>query len=119
MWEIEPQITLCGNVDKMPCLHEVVIEDFQRRIQAESLEQEFSEVDGWRSDWGRIFRVESCLLFSHSVVSDSLQLHGLQHARLPCPSPSLSVEKAFTFWRTSSSVQLNMGYLWGNGRRCN
>ena len=28
------------------------------------------------------------LLFSHSVVSDSLQLHGLQHARLPCPSPA-------------------------------
>ena len=26
--------------------------------------------------------------FSHSVVSDSLRLHGLQHARLPCPSPS-------------------------------
>ena len=28
------------------------------------------------------------LLFSHSVVSDSLQLHGLQHSRLPCPSSS-------------------------------
>ena len=26
--------------------------------------------------------------FSHSVVSDSLRLHGLQHARLPCPSPT-------------------------------
>ena len=25
------------------------------------------------------------LLFSHSVMSDSLQPHGLQHARLPCP----------------------------------
>ena len=25
--------------------------------------------------------------FSHSVVSDSLWLHGLQHARPPCPSP--------------------------------
>ena len=25
-------------------------------------------------------------LFSHSVVSDSLQAHGLQHARLPSPS---------------------------------
>ena len=25
--------------------------------------------------------------FSHSVVSDSLWSHGLQHARLPCPSP--------------------------------
>ena len=24
--------------------------------------------------------------FSHSVMSDSLWLHGLQHARLPCPS---------------------------------
>ena len=23
-----------------------------------------------------------------SVMSDSLQLHGLQHARFPCPSPS-------------------------------
>ena len=28
------------------------------------------------------------LLFSCSVLSDSLWSHGLQHARLPCPSPS-------------------------------
>ena len=26
--------------------------------------------------------------FSHSFVSNSLQPHGLQHARLPCPSPT-------------------------------
>ena len=26
--------------------------------------------------------------FSHSVTSDSLRPHGLQHARLPCPSPT-------------------------------
>ena len=26
--------------------------------------------------------------FSHTVVSDSLQPQGLQHARLPCPSPT-------------------------------
>ena len=26
--------------------------------------------------------------FSHSVMSDSLQPHGLQQARLPCPSPT-------------------------------
>ena len=36
--------------------------------------------------------VASChkylLLFSSSVVSDALQPQGLQHARLPCPSPS-------------------------------
>ena len=29
--------------------------------------------------------------FSHSVVSDSLRPHGLQHARLPCPSPTPTV----------------------------
>ena len=29
----------------------------------------------------------SSVQLSHSVVSDSLQSHGLQHARLPCPSP--------------------------------
>ena len=28
------------------------------------------------------------LQFSRSVVSDSLQPHGLQHARPPCPSPT-------------------------------
>ena len=30
----------------------------------------------------------SLWVFSRSVVSDSLRPHGLQHARLPCPSPS-------------------------------
>ena len=29
--------------------------------------------------------------FSCSVMSDSLQPHGLQHARLPCPSPTSGV----------------------------
>ena len=31
------------------------------------------------------------LLFGCSVVSNPLQLHGLQHTKLPCPSPSLGV----------------------------
>ena len=31
---------------------------------------------------------KSSVQFSHSVVSDSLQPHGLQHARPPCPSPT-------------------------------
>ena len=30
----------------------------------------------------------SLVQFSHSVVSNSFQPHGLQHARLPCPSPT-------------------------------
>ena len=29
--------------------------------------------------------------FSYSVTSNSLRLHGLQHARPPCPSPTLRV----------------------------
>ena len=29
--------------------------------------------------------------FSHSVMSDSLRPHGLQHSRLPCPSPTPGV----------------------------
>ena len=33
----------------------------------------------------------SSVQFSHSVVSDSLQPHGLQHARPPCPSPTPGV----------------------------
>ena len=31
------------------------------------------------------------LLFSHSVMSDSLRSHGLQNTRPPCPSPSPEV----------------------------
>ena len=38
-----------------------------------------------------LFNMLSCLRsvqFSHSVVSNSLQSHGLKHARPPCPSPT-------------------------------
>ena len=35
---------------------------------------------------------EQLLLFSCSVVSDSLQPHGLQHARPPCSSPTPRVD---------------------------
>ena len=35
--------------------------------------------------------VSRVLLFSYSVVSNSLQPHGLQHTRLLCPSPSTGV----------------------------
>ena len=35
--------------------------------------------------------VKLLLLFSRSVMSDSLQLHGLQHTRPPCPSPTPGV----------------------------
>ena len=34
---------------------------------------------------------ETLVQFSHSVVSDSLRPHGLQHVRSPCPSPTPGV----------------------------
>ena len=37
----------------------------------------------WRGIWGRV--VGCC---RRAVVSNSLRPHGLQHSRLPCPSPS-------------------------------
>ena len=33
----------------------------------------------------------SSVQFSHSFVSESLQPHGLRHARPPCPSPTPGV----------------------------
>ena len=52
----------------------------------------------------------SSVQFSHSVVFDSLKPHGLQHARLPCPSPipgACSNSRPSSQWchpTTSSSV---------------
>ena len=42
--------------------------------------------------WEPCGKMQSCLWisvqFSHSVVSNSLRPHGLQHTRPPCPSPT-------------------------------
>ena len=38
-----------------------------------------------------IKKISSSVQFSCSVMSDSLRPHGLQHARLPCPSPTPGV----------------------------
>ena len=41
----------------------------------------------WITDKNLLYSISS-VQFSHSVVSDSLQPHGLQHTRLLCPSPT-------------------------------
>ena len=45
----------------------------------------------WRAKGRETSAVVLPLLFSRSVMSDSLWPHGLQHARLPCPSLSPSI----------------------------
>ena len=44
------------------------------------------------------------LFFSHSVVSDSLRPHGLQHARFPCPSLSPRFVQTHVHW-VSDTIQ--------------
>jgi len=52
----------------------------QRRVHFTSqTDQEY--IYKWKSAY-------SSVQFSRSVMSDSLQPHELQHARLPCPSPT-------------------------------
>ena len=42
--------------------------------------------------WQRFLEIAfSSVQFGHSIVSDSLQSHGLQHTRPPCPSPTPGV----------------------------
>ena len=46
----------------------------------------------------------SSVQFSHSVVSNSLRPHGLQHARPPCPSPTPGVCPIYVHW-VSDAIQ--------------
>ena len=46
------------------------------------------EVLGLCTEMQLIFVSDSSVQFSHSLVSSSLQPHGLQHTRPPCPSPT-------------------------------
>ena len=41
--------------------------------------------------WASLVAQFSLVQFSHSIVSDSLRPHELQHARPPCPSPTPGV----------------------------
>ena len=62
--------------------------------------------------WVFSFHQFSSIKFSHSVMSDSLQPHGLQHTRLPYPSPThrvYSISCPSSWWRhptISSSIVL-------------
>ena len=64
----------------MSCLHRVVLQNFDSEVR-------FSSVQ-----------------FSHSVMSNSLQTHGLQHVRLPCPSPAPELAQTHVH-RVSDAIQ--------------
>ena len=45
----------------------------------------------WLGNWTATICMHVVVVVPSSAMSDSLWLHGLQHARLSCPSPSLTV----------------------------
>ena len=47
-----------------------------------------SQTGSWREERQVLHQSCNPVQFTCSVVSDSLRRHGLQHARLPCPSPT-------------------------------
>ena len=55
---------------------------------------------------------DSTLLFHHFVF-DSLQLHGLQHARLPCisPSPGACSNSCSFSWRCQTTISSSVIHL--------
>ena len=89
-----PERVILGFVLKLPIwLHTVFCVGFHSYILAKLLRLNLSasKVLSCCSAWvpphhcSHQFR---SVQFSHSVVSDSLQPHGLQHTRPPCPSPT-------------------------------
>ena len=50
------------------------------------------------------FQITQYVQFSCSVVSNSLQPHGVQQARFPCPSPTLELIQNHVLWVSASSV---------------
>ena len=84
--------------DMKPELHDILRSGMRSQLKGHEFE---SQSGFWLSSspgtwvqapiwvaWFQAGALSLLLLFSHSAVSNSLQPHGLQHARLPCPSPS-------------------------------
>ena len=65
-----------------------------KRWRGDSCYIEFAKIPWsfWDGGWFifevSIVKIYHSKQFSHSVMSDSLRLHGLQHTRPPCPSPT-------------------------------
>ena len=55
-----------------------------------------------KSSFFHFSKLNASVQFSHTVVCESLQLHGLQHARLPCPS--LSSQSLYKFMSIESMI---------------
>ena len=92
---------------------------YSREQDRQRMTAQNSRSRGGRKAWSKLYEDKSCgwkaqtrgqhfkgllVLFHRSVMSNSLQPHGRQHARLPCPSPSPGVCSAHVHW-VSDAIQ--------------
>ena len=77
-------------------------------LQYSCLENPMDTGAWWLQRVGHNWSNSTCatLLFTCSVMSDSRRPHGLQHARLPCPSPSPGVSSTHVHWVDDASNHL-------------
>ena len=58
--------------------------------------------------------IPNLVQFSHSVVSDSLRPHELQHTRLPCPSPTPGsrayILNSLMTFKTNQPIHVSVGH---------
>ena len=108
--EASGQILLC-HWSKMPCLSSEGPHGHSMGTRKSHPFLEFKPVfKQHQATWSAGLLNTESVQFSCSVVSDSLQPHGLQHDRLPCPSPTpgaCSNSCPFSWWchpTISSSV---------------
>ena len=72
-----------------------------------------------------VFIQFSSVQFSCSVVSDSLRPYGLQHARLPCPSPTPGIYSnscplsLWCHWKVVAKPRKTLGFLASRGEEFN
>ena len=66
------------------CLTNDLYTEYERNLKNQKIDIPIENDLHWRFTEKNFRRV--CLLFGHSVTSGSLWTHGLQHARLSCPS---------------------------------
>ena len=99
--EASGQILLC-HWSKMPCLSSEGPHGHSMGTRKSHPSLEFKPVfKQHQATWSAGLLNTESVQFSCSVVSDSLQPHGLQHDRLPCPSPTpgaCSNSCPFSWW---------------------